>query len=112
MISVTRPQVDIVLAGNFSFYIFKDRALLKRYFECVRRSLKSGGLFIMEMGGGPGMISKMKEWKHVSLPRKKKFTYVWDQISFDPITHDVRYAIHFSVGKRKIQNAFEYDWRL
>lgn len=112
VMTVTRPGADIVLAGNFSFYIFKQREVLKRYFERVRRSLRPGGLLILEMGGGPGMISKMKEWKHIRLPSGKRFTYIWDQISFDAITHDVRYAIHFQVGGRRIENAFEYDWRL
>jgi hypothetical protein len=115
VISVTRPRVDLVVAANFSFYIFKRRSLLLEYFRKVRASLSQGGLFILEMAGGPGMIQSMREWKPVyvrSGSARKRFTYVWDQLSFDPITHDVRYAIHFHVGGRKIESAFEYDWRL
>lgn len=115
VMTATQPLSDIVLAGNFSFFIFKRREELKRYFTQVRKSLSKGGLFILEMAGGPGMIATMKEWKHVKVRvagKPRKFTYTWDQVSFDPITHDVKYAIHFQVEGRRMENAFEYDWRL
>lgn len=115
VMSVSRPRVEVVVAANFSFYIFKERDVLLKYFKRVRASLVQGGLFILEMAGGPGMIHTMREWKPVYVKEGKKrhrFTYVWDQISFDPISHDVRYAIHFHVNGKKLENAFEYDWRL
>ena len=47
-------------------------------------------------------------------PRKVAggFTYVWDQNSFDPITHDIVNHIHFEFkdGSR-IDKAFTYEWR-
>jgi hypothetical protein len=113
--SVTRPKVDLVIAANFSFYIFKKRSELLHYFKKVRASLEKGGLVVLEMAGGPGMIETLRECKSVQVKdgkKKQRFTYVWDQLSFDPITHDVRYAIHFHLNGRKMQSAFEYDWRL
>ena len=47
-------------------------------------------------------------------PRKVKagFTYVWDQDSFDPITHDVVNHIHFEFKDgTRLEKAFTYEWR-
>ena len=107
----TSPLIDLVIACNFSFYIFKTRELLSRYFQSVRRSLNSKGIVVLEMAGGPGMTKTFKERKTVK--GKQKFVYTWDQKSFDPISHDARYAIHFKLPSGQvIKNAFEYDWRL
>ena len=123
----TSERHDLIYAGNFSFYIFKKRAELLRYFQGALKSLRPKGTLILELAGGPGMICPMKEQKTVTLypptfdPRdpkmsKKdypKFVYIWDQKGFNPITHDARYAIHFKLPNGKmIKNAFEYDWRL
>ena len=115
VISVSKPRHDLIVAANFSFYIFKQRELLLKYLKMARASLNGGGLLILEMAGGSGMIQTMREWKPVHVTaagKKRRFTYVWDQLSFDPITHDVKYAIHFHVEGRRMENAFEYDWRL
>jgi hypothetical protein len=59
------------------------------------------------------MIEPVKESKRFSRGGKHWFTYTWEQRSFDPISHDAHYAIHFKLANgRRIQNAFEYDWRL
>ena len=42
-----------------------------------------------------------------------KFTYVWDQYTFDPITHSVRNYIHFKFRDgSELRRCFRYDWRL
>jgi hypothetical protein len=68
------------------------------------------------MAGGPGMIERTRESKTVRPGRRKnsaKVTYTWDQKSFNPITRDAQYAIHFKIpGKAPLKNAFTYDWRL
>jgi SAM-dependent methyltransferase len=112
-ISVTRPKADVILVGNFSFFILKKRDLLIRYFEKARQSLAPGGLFLLEMAGGPGMIQKMTERRTVAPRTKDKFVYVWDQKSFDPIQRDAKYSIHFHMPDgKKYKDAFTYDWRL
>lgn len=113
VISVTKPGADMIVACNFSFFIFKTRPMLLKYFRSARKSLSKDGLFILELAGGPGMIESVRERKVFKRGGKWDFTYIWDQKSFDPITHDARYAIHFNLaGGRRINDAFTYDWRL
>lgn len=112
-ISVTSPKADVILVGNFSFYILKSRKILVDYFRKAKRSLAEDGIFMLEMAGGPGMIARMVERRVVKPKSGSKFQYQWDQKSFDPITHDANYAIHFLLKNgKKIRDAFTYDWRL
>jgi SAM-dependent methyltransferase len=46
------PKVDVITALNFSYYLFKSRLLLRRYFMRARRGLKPRGLFIIDCFGG------------------------------------------------------------
>ncbi|MEN9722784.1 MAG: hypothetical protein RJB38_770 [Pseudomonadota bacterium] len=106
-------KFDLIVAGNFSFFIFKQRAVLMEYFRKAKASLADGGVFTLEMAGGPGMIAAARERRTVPVPRVGKVIYTWHQRKFDPITHDAKYSIHFTLpnGKRLL-HAFEYDWRL
>lgn len=109
----TIPKADIVSACNFSFCIFKTRKDLKKYFKAAFDSLNKKGIFVLEMAGGPGMIKTMKEKTEFKHPKHGRYTYIWDQKSFDPITHDAEYAIHFYLKNGiKMKNVFTYDWRL
>ncbi len=113
----SRQKVDLIVACNFSFYIFKKRQELVSYFQATLKSLARGkGILILEMAGGPGMIERVRESKTVRPSGRKngaKVTYVWDQKSFNPITRDAKYAIHFKMpGKPALKNVFTYDWRL
>ena len=113
VLSITAPKVDVVLACNFSFYIFKDRGTLVRYLRGCLRSLRKDGIAILDLAGGPGMIEPMRERKKLNSPETGRFTYSWHQKSFDPITHDAQYAIHFDFPDgKKMHDAFTYDWRL
>ena len=55
----------------------------------------------------------MRERKTLRSKETGKFKYVWHQRSFDPITHNAQYSIHFQLsdGEWK-KDAFTYDWRL
>jgi len=117
VLSVSPEKFELVVAGNFSFFIFKKRADLVAYFTKVRQSLVKGGLLVLEMAGGPGMIAKMRERRRIEVEaephRGKKFIYYWHQREFDPITHDALYSIHFKLPSGKMmEHAFVYDWRL
>jgi SAM-dependent methyltransferase len=113
VLAITSPKVDLVLACNFSFCVFKDRTTLVRYLRGCLRSLRKDGVAILDLAGGPGMIEPMRERKRVRAPDTGPFTYTWHQKSFDPITHEAKYAIHFDLEDgTRMQDAFTYDWRL
>lgn len=101
------PAADIVAAVNFSYCIFKKRAVLKKYFQNVYNSLNRDGLFIVDIFGGSQCYEEIED-----RTRFKNFTYYWDQQSFDPITADALFQIHFRVKGKKYENVFTYDWRL
>lgn len=106
------PKADIVAAMNFSHYIFKDRAVMKSYFHNTHSTLNVGGLFIVDSFGGPACQKPSREETD-----HKGFSYIWEQVSFDPVTSEALFQIHFKVkegqGKvRRHNNQFTYDWRM
>lgn len=112
VLSTTSPGVDMIIASNFSFNIFHHRRELVRYFKHCHKSLNGSGVVILEMAGGPGMIEKAKEPEDFKLD-KKKYTYIWHQKDFDPITRIGDWAIHFKLPNGKtMKDAFTYHWRL
>jgi hypothetical protein len=102
------PQTDIVLAMNFSYWIFKERAALKRYFCQVRKGLTDKGVFFLDAYGGHDSFKIMRERTEFD-----DFTYIWDQASYNPISGDMTCHIHFRFpdGSR-LKEAFTYEWRL
>ena len=41
------------------------------------------------------------------------FIYYWDQTSFEPITNEARFSIHFKPHRgKKVMDVFTYDWRM
>lgn len=105
--------VDVVLAMNFSYYLFKTRAELGRYFRRVRQSLQPDGVFFMDAYGGYEAHSEIEENRECFDAQIGKFTYLWDQHRFNPINHHMNCQIHFAFpdGSR-MDKAFNYDWRL
>ena len=112
------PKVDLLLAYNFSYWVFKTRDDLRGYFRAARRGLKPDGLFVANAFGGTDAMKPMVERRRIpakqapdgwALPR---FRYVWEQESFNPIDHAFRCAIHFEFDRgRPMKRAFTYDWR-
>jgi SAM-dependent methyltransferase len=99
---------DVVAAFNFSYWIFKERATLKRYFENVYSSLKGDGLFLLDIYGGPDSQFVMEEETDHGT-----FTYVWDQAEMDPINNHIVCRIHYRFKDgSEMHDAFTYDWRL
>lgn len=110
VISKTRP-VDMVCACNFSYWIFKQRNLMLKYFRKVRESLKKDGLFLLDFVGGPEMLQLHRD-RDVFGRGSKKYTYIWKQESFNPLTHDSFFSISFKLANGKTYpKAFTYDWR-
>lgn len=112
VISVTTPKSDIISASNFSYWIFKERELLIRYFRKVRDSLKRNGLFFLDIVGGTEMIDEHTDREKYKL-RGKQFTYIWRQESFNAVTNEGFFSISYRLPNGKKWNrAFTYDWRV
>jgi hypothetical protein len=101
-------KYQLINALNFSYWTFRTRRELGAYFKKVHEALDDEGLFLLDAYGGWESQEPMLE------PRKiaAGFTYVWDQHSFDPITHEVVNHIHFEFKDgTKLEKAFTYEWR-
>lgn len=99
---------DVSCAMNFSFCVFKEREVLKKYLAAALKTLAPGGLFFMEMYGGTESMIELEDDREL-----EGFTYQWDQHSFNPLTHETLCYIHFAFPDgSKIRKAFTYDWRL
>lgn len=108
VLKVRTEPMDCVLAMNFSYWFFKDRRTLRRYFRRVRDALGADGIFFLDAFGGYDAFRVLRErTKH------KGFTYVWHQAAYNPITGDYLCHIDFTFkdGSR-LKRAFSYDWRL
>lgn len=106
--TVETPPVDLLIAFNFSYFIFDTRDKMRAYFRKAYEALKDDGLFFVDMFGGPESQEETKEkTKH------KGFTYIWEQETFHPVTHFMRCHIHFKFPDgSKLKKAFTYEWRL
>jgi SAM-dependent methyltransferase len=108
VLAVTRPRVDLVVALNFSYFIFRTRDELRAYFRSARKSLAPGGLFIGDIFGGWEAQKPLTE-----RTRYRGFTYLWQMDDYDPVANFARFHIHFKFHDRGgIRRAFTYNWRL
>jgi SAM-dependent methyltransferase len=113
------PRVDFVCAMNFSYWVFQRRRDLVGYFRSVRGSLRPGGVFACNAFGGTGAEKPLVERTRIPASRSGEgdpvpaFTYVWQQVSFNPIDHHLVCDIHFRFRDgTRMKRAFHYDWRL
>ncbi|MDP2345048.1 MAG: class I SAM-dependent methyltransferase [Deltaproteobacteria bacterium] len=119
-VMTTTTKAEIIAAQNYSFYIFKRREEVLRYFKQVRLSLADEGCFVFDMMGGSAMYADdVVEGRQVARPTAKDkldnppFRYVWHQVSFDPVSADALFHIHFRFPDGSaLEKAFTYDWRL
>ena len=105
-------KADVLAAQNFSFWIFKTRAEVLAYFKAARKNLSEQGVFLLDMmGGGDCYIEGNKDRRAIGRGAKR-FTYVWEQSTYNPINHDASFYIHFQFANgTKLHRAFEYHWR-
>ncbi|HIP53251.1 MAG TPA: class I SAM-dependent methyltransferase [Chromatiales bacterium] len=103
---------DIVLAMNFSYWLFKKRSELRRYFRRVRKTLTDDGVLFMDAYGGYDAFREIEEEREIE-DGDQSFTYVWEQERYEPISGNLLCHIHFAFpdGSR-MDRAFSYDWRL
>ncbi len=108
VLEVRHDPVDTVLAMNFSYWTFKQRPTMRRYFRGVRDALVDDGVFFLDCYGGYDAFREMTE-----RTKNDGFTYVWDQAAFNPVSGDMTCYIHFHFPDgSKLRNAFSYEWRL
>jgi len=110
----TRPGLaDITLAMNFSYYLFLQRDDLREYFINVLDGLVSDGILFLDAYGGyeaPMVLSESRECQDQD---GNDFTYIWDQVSFNPINSLMNCQIHFEFPDHsRLDKAFSYHWRL
>jgi cyclopropane fatty-acyl-phospholipid synthase-like methyltransferase len=109
---VQTEPVDAVLAMNFSYWIFKDRLALGRYFRRAREGLRADGVLFLDAFGGHDAFRELEEPREID-EGGWRFTYIWDQARFDPLSNHLLCHIHFAFPDRsRIDRAFSYDWRL
>ncbi len=105
---VHTPGLDVVLAMNFSYYLFMDRIAMLEYFRSVHNQLAEDGILFLDAYGGYEAPMVLEE------PREcDGFTYIWEQAEFNPIDSQMQCYIHFEFpdGSR-LDRAFSYRWRL
>jgi SAM-dependent methyltransferase len=108
VLNAQTERVDSVLAMNFSYYIFKTRDELRRYFERAREALVGDGMLLIDAYGGSDSFVEMEEERDMD-----GFTYIWDQDSYDPITGVAVNYIHFAFpDDTEMRKAFTYKWRV
>jgi len=100
---------DITCAHNFSYQVFHTRALMLQYFKFVLDTLAAGGVFVLDMYGGWESTEVLEEERPIE---GTKAFYVWDQVSYSPVTGRQDCAIHFRFKDgSELRRAFFYEWR-
>tara|TARA_B100001094_G_scaffold308029_1_gene340259 strand:+ start:900 stop:1694 length:795 start_codon:yes stop_codon:yes gene_type:complete len=102
------PKADVIAALNFSYMGFKERNILKDYFKNCLDTLNEDGILMLDCFGGAGTQEpNVHETEH------DNFSYYWDQDTFNPVTNESQFYIHFKLkGEKKRERVFSYDWRL
>jgi len=99
---------DIILAMNFSYYLFLTRREMLSYFRQVRSGLVDDGIFFLDAYGGYDAPREIEEERECD-----GFTYIWEQASFNPIDSTMTCHIHYRFpDKSRMDRAFSYFWRL
>jgi len=107
-----RPTVEVLAAQNFSFWLFKTRTELLDYFKIARANLQREGIMVMDMMGGGECYEEELVDKRTIVKGKKGFKYHWEQATFNPVTNEASFYIHFKFADgSKLKRAFEYHWR-
>jgi hypothetical protein len=111
VLQVESSPPDIVSAMNFSYWLFKERKQLRRYFRRVHETLADDGVLFLDAYGGYDSFRDIVEEREIE--EAGGFTYVWEQERYDPVSANLICHIHFDFpdGSR-MERAFSYDWRL
>lgn len=105
---LAEQPVDVVAAENFSWCIFHERGTLRTYLEVAHANLTVEGALILDVQGGPSTHREGFTEERTF----DDFVMRWEHERFDPVTHRVRFRMHFAQDGEVLQDAFTYDWRL
>jgi len=104
---------DIILAMNFSYYLFLKRDDLREYFTSALDGLVPDGILFLDAYGGYEAPMVLTELRECTDKDNNDFTYIWEQAEFNPIDSCMTCNIHFEFpDKSRIDKAFSYHWRL
>lgn len=119
VLTAKTPPADLAIALNFSYFIFKDRNTLGKYFRQVYRNLAAEGVFVLDIYGGTSAATHCWEERVIKdgttpdgtpVPR---FKFIWEHEHFNAVTNELLCHIHFKFRRGPwIRKAFTYDWRL
>lgn len=110
-------SADVISATNFPLGYFHQRRDLIAYLKHARRCLRSRGVFVADIYGGPDAFDVKTQRVAMKIAPGVELRYVWEQREANPRTGRVLNALHFELRSRGkqpvlIRNAFVYDWRL
>lgn len=107
-----RDRADIVVAFNFGACELHSRRELLEWLGAALVSLEPGGVLVCDLYAGAEAFLPGETEQTVNTPAGP-VVYRWEQRDADPLHGRVRNAMHFDLPDgRRVQNAFEYDWRL
>ena len=111
VLKVKTEAPDVISAMNFSYWLFKERKQLKRYFRRARAALADDGVLFLDAYGGYDSFREIVEEREIE--QAGGFTYIWEQERYEPVSGGLICHIHFAFpdGSR-MERAFSYDWRL
>jgi hypothetical protein len=103
---------DVISAMNFSYWLFRERKQLKRYFRNVKSALADDGIFFMDAYGGYDSFRSIEEERDIDADGWR-FKYIWEQEKYEPIGGGLICNIHFAFADgSRLERAFRYVWRL
>ncbi len=122
-----KDKADVIAALNFAACELHKRRWLMTYLRSALYRLRTGGVFVADLYGGPGAFTIGVTEKNVPT-EGGTLKYRWEQRRADPFSARVENAIHFvlpppgggaggGTGRggekaRTFSDAFVYDWRL
>jgi hypothetical protein len=108
VLDVGHEPVDVAVAFNFSYFLFRTRPEMLRYMRAARATLGAEGMLFLDVYGGT-------EAQQPRTVRRsyRGFTYVWEQRAFDSIRSWGQNFIHYEFPDGSaLRRAFSYDWRI
>jgi SAM-dependent methyltransferase len=107
-IATETERVDVILAANLSFCVYKRRSELREYLSRCFQRLAPGGIVVLEICGGPEILLRGADRDD-----SDGVTAVWDQESINQLTNEAVSRIHFEFSDgTRLERAFTFDWRV